>query len=334
MLILGDEGHYHGRFPWVTASLVVVNVVVFVAQVFIGEPFTNGFSLVPEEIVTFRDLQGTKYHKAKIEVDRTYDRKGQSHSHYETKNFPIKHYTGPFPIFLTLFTSIFMHGDVFHLIGNMWFLLIFGRNVECTMSHGRFLAFYTVCGVAAGLAHVASDPHSIIPCLGASGAISGVMGAYVSIHPLNNIKIWLGWLIGVINVPALVVIGLWFVIQYVSAMVTFDDETGMGGVAYWAHLGGFAAGFVILRDGLLSPETGCRRRRRGRAAGARCKGPARRRHADDGRTDRRQNGGAGSVCDVSFGEDRPAVAGEEAESLGATRSGARAFCPRSAARRT
>jgi membrane associated rhomboid family serine protease len=248
MLILGDEGHYHGRFPWVTASLIVINVLVFSLQIALGESFTNGFSAVPEEIITFRDLTGTKYHKVKFEVPGHRDFKGNYHPRFETREFPVKHYHGPFPIFLTLFTSMFMHGDVFHLIGNMWFLLIFGRNVECAMSHGRFLAFYTACGIAAGLSHVFSDMHSIIPCLGASGAISGVMGAYVSIHPLNKIKVWLGWLIGVLEVPAIIIIGIWFVLQYISAMVELDDERfGGGGVAYWAHLGGFAAGFAILR---------------------------------------------------------------------------------------
>jgi membrane associated rhomboid family serine protease len=247
MLILGDEGHYHGRFPWVTASLIVINVVVYVAQVFLGEPFTNGFSLVPEEIVTFTDLQGTKYHKVKVQVGYQRDQKGRYQPRFETKQFPIKHYTGPFPIFLTLFTSMFMHANVLHLIGNMWFLLVFGRNVECAMSHGRFLAFYTACGVCAGLAHIASEPHSIIPCLGASGAISGVMGAYVSIHPFNNIKIWLGLFWGVIEVPAIIVIGIWFVLQYLSAIFSLDEESQSGGVAVWAHIGGFVAGIVILR---------------------------------------------------------------------------------------
>jgi membrane associated rhomboid family serine protease len=248
MLILGDEGHYHGRFPWVTASLVVVNVLVFVAQVFIGEPFTNGFSLVPEEITTFRDLTGTKYIKVKVVTEGHFDHDGQYQPpRVENKNFPIKHYTGPFPIFLTLLTSMFMHADVFHLIGNMWFLLVFGRNVECAMNHGRFLAFYTACGVIAGLSHVASDAHSIIPCLGASGAISGIMGAYVSIHPLNKIKVWFGWWIGVIEIPALAVIGAWFVLQYFSAFLALEDESLNDGVAYWDHLGGFAAGFVIIR---------------------------------------------------------------------------------------
>jgi membrane associated rhomboid family serine protease len=226
--------------------LIVANVLVFVAQTFLGESFTNGFSLVPMEITTFQDLKGVRYHKAKVEVPGFYDHKGHYHPRFEEKQFPIKHYTGPFPIFLTLFTSMFMHADVVHLIGNMWFLLIFGRNVECAMNHGRFLAFYTACGVCASFAHIASDPRSIIPCLGASGAISGILGAYISIHPLNKIKIWFGWLIGVIDVPAIIVIGFWFVLQYISAFMSLEHE-GVGGVAYWNHLGGFCAGFVILR---------------------------------------------------------------------------------------
>src|SRR5262245_56076871 len=246
MLILGDEGHYHGRFPWVTASLIVTNVLVFTAQVFLGEPFTNGFSLVPEEIVTCTDLIGTKYHKVKVPTAAYHDSKGHVKYVWENKNFPIRHYHGPFPIFLTLLTSMFMHGDIFHLIGNMWFLLIFGRNVECAMSHGRFLAFYIACGVFASMAHIFSDMHSILPCLGASGAISGVMGAYVSIHPFNKIKIWFGWWLGVIEVPAICVIGLWFILQYLSAFWTMEDGIS-DGVAYWAHLGGFCAGFAILR---------------------------------------------------------------------------------------
>lgn len=246
MLILGDEGHYHGRFPWMTVSLIVVNVVVYVAQVFLGEPFTNGFSLVPEEIVTLKDIQGTKYRAVKYDAGGWRDQKRQYHPRIQTRHVPIQHYAGPFPIFLTLFTSMFLHAGVVHLIGNMWFLAVFGRNVECAMSHGRFLAFYTACGVLAGIAHVASDPHSIVPMLGASGAIAGVMGAYVAIHPLNKIKIWLGWFAGVIEVPALIVIGIWFLLQYVSAFANLDGGYA-DGVAYWAHLGGFVSGIVIIR---------------------------------------------------------------------------------------
>ncbi len=247
MLILGDEGHYHGRFPWVTATLIVANVLVYMAQVFLGEPLTNGFSCVPEEMVSCQDLVGTKYHKVKRDVGGRYDRKGEYHPKIETKQYPIKHYTGPFPIHLTLFTCMFMHGGIFHLIGNMWFLLVFGRNVECAMSHGRFLAFYVACGLAASIAHVLSDLHSILPCLGASGAISGIMGAYVSIHPLNKIKVWMGWWLGVFEFPAIVVIGIWFVLQYVSAFAGLEGKVYRDNTAYWAHLGGFCAGFTILR---------------------------------------------------------------------------------------
>ncbi len=247
MLILGDESHYHGRFPWVTGSLIVINVVVFLGQMVIGQAFTNGFSLVPEEIVTFRDLQGTQKLKVKTEVRGYRDHNKKYHRRFETREVPIKHYPGPFPIFLTLFTSMFLHGDVFHLIGNMWFLLIFGRNVECALNHGRFLAFYIACGIFAGLAYVASDAHSIVPCLGASGAISGVMGAYIAIHPLNNIKIWLGWMLGVVDVPALIVIGLWFLLQYFKAFISLEDDAMHDGVAYWNHIGGFVTGIAIIR---------------------------------------------------------------------------------------
>ncbi len=171
MLILGDKGHYNGRFPWVTTWLVVINVFVFTAQILIGEAFTNGFSLVPEEISTFQDLKGTKFHKAKVEVEGRYDGKGRLYRQYAYRDVPIDHYPGPVPIVLTLFTSMFMHGSILHLVFNMWFLLIFGRNVECAMGHKLFLAFYITCGVFAGLAHIASDPHSIIPCLGAAAPL-------------------------------------------------------------------------------------------------------------------------------------------------------------------
>ncbi len=235
MLFLGDKGHYHGLFPWVSVALVVVNVFVFTAQLVIGDRFTNGFSLVPEEIVTFRDLKGTTSRQVWVAT------KGEHEGRYTSQSVPIKHYPGPVPIFLTLLTSMFMHGGFFHLISNMWCLLIFGRNVECAMGHKRFLFFYLGCGVLAGLAHVASDPHSVVPCLGASGAIAGVMGAYVSIYPLNVVKVWF---IAVFDLPALVVIGAWVILQYVSAMI---DEGHVAGVAYWSHLGGFFAGFIILR---------------------------------------------------------------------------------------
>jgi membrane associated rhomboid family serine protease len=141
----------------------------------------------------------------------------------------------------TILTSMFLHGSWLHLIGNMWFLGIFGRNVECALDHGRFLVFYLACGVAGGLAHVFSDMHSVIPCLGASGAISGIMGAYVSIFPFNKIRLWFGWMLGVVELPAIAVLGFWFLFQYLAAFM--ELESGVSdGTAYWDHLGGFVAG--------------------------------------------------------------------------------------------
>jgi membrane associated rhomboid family serine protease len=231
MLFLGAKGHKHNRFPWVSLWLVAANVLVFAAQVVVGPPLTYGFSLVPEEITTFEDLTGTTSDKAWVQQgDRTVE-----------KDVKIQHYPGPVPICLTLFTSMFMHGGFFHLFFNMWCLLIFGRNVESAMGPRLYLAFYLACGLLAGLAHVASAPHSTIPYLGASGAIAGLMGAYVSIYPLNMIKVWL---VVPFELPALLVIGGWVILQYLLAVAV---DTRLGGVAYWAHLGGFFAGFVLLR---------------------------------------------------------------------------------------
>jgi membrane associated rhomboid family serine protease len=247
MFILGDEGHYHGRFPWVTTSLVFVNVLLYTMQCFLGEPFTNGFSLVPAEITEFRDLTRVEYAKVNVPVGtrRGHDRRG-AETLYSPINVPINHYPGPFPIFLTFLTAMFLHGGLLHLIGNMWFLLVFGRNVECALGHGRFLVFYLSCGIVAGAAHIASDPHSVIPCLGASGAISGVLGAYVAIHPLNKVKVWLGWFFGVVDVPALVVIGIWFLFQYLAVCRSLDNPQLPNRVAYWAHIGGFLSGLAFI----------------------------------------------------------------------------------------
>jgi membrane associated rhomboid family serine protease len=246
MFVVGDEGHYHGRFPFAAVAIVALNVVVFAAQTFIGPAFTFGYSLVPEEITTLQDVEGMRYRDFKVELPGSTDAQGRPQ--YTTKQIPIAHYPGPTPIWLTLITSMFMHVSVVHLIGNMWFLIVFGRNVECALGLVRFLVFYLGCGVFAGLAHVASDPHSIVPCLGASGAISGVMGAYVAIHPLNKVVLWV--VVGAMELPALVVVGLWALAQYLAAFALL--ETGLSdGVAYWDHLGGFCAGLLGIRSLVL-----------------------------------------------------------------------------------
>src|SRR5262245_55662038 len=248
MFILGDESARRSRIPWVTGTLILLNVGAFLAQKAVGDRITYGFSLVPYEITHLKDLKKPQKIKAKVAVPHHDPRlRDYVPPTIREVTVDVPQYPGPFPIFLTLITSMFLHGDWMHLIGNMWFLAIFGRNVESAWNHGRFLAFYLLCGVAGGLCQVFSDPNSVVPCLGASGAISGVMGAYVAVYPLNKVKLWFGWYIGVVEVPALAVIGVWFLWQYISVFV--DMEMGqhlLGGVAYWDHLGGFAMGLVLV----------------------------------------------------------------------------------------
>lgn len=157
----------------------------------------------------------------------------------------------------TVFTSIFMHGSWFHLIGNMWFLWIFGNNVEDSMGHLRFGAFYLLSGLAAAGLHIATDPSSATPMVGASGAIGGVMGAYVFLYPRVHVHmlIFLGFYITTVAVPASLMLGYWFLLQFVGGLGTLGDQGG--GVAFWAHVGGFAAGailMVIFRNPLLLRE--------------------------------------------------------------------------------
>lgn len=247
MFILGDETRTHGRLPWVVFSLAALNVLVFCLQLVLGDRFTNGFALVPKEIVESRDLDRPTPHEANQpmrRVRRTVP--GQPDVAVRKHTVWIEHARGPFPIQLTLFTSMFLHASWMHLIGNLWFLLAFGRNVESAMDHGRFLGFYVFCGITAGLVQVASEPGSVVPIVGASGAISGVMGAYVAIHPFNKVKLWMGWYLGVMEFPAIAVIGFWFLTQYLAAFASLEAGITTG-VAYWAHLGGFLAGVIFVR---------------------------------------------------------------------------------------
>ncbi len=149
------------------------------------------------------------------------------------------------PPWATLITAMFLHGGWMHLIGNMLYLWIFGNNVEDAMGHGRFLLFYLLCGLAASLAHVLLDPRSPIPMVGASGAISGVLGAYLLLYPFARVlvAIPLGFFIYTFWLPAAVVLGLWFLIQIAGSL---SAPTGQGGVAWMAHLGGFVAGMVLV----------------------------------------------------------------------------------------
>lgn len=145
-----------------------------------------------------------------------------------------------------LITSMFLHGSWLHLLGNMWFLWIFGNNIEDSMGHLRFVVFYLVCGLAAAFGQIAANPSSVIPMVGASGAISGVMGGYLILFPRIRVYalIFLGFFFTSVGMPAWVMLGYWFFIQLVSGLVSIGAE---GGVAFWAHAGGFIAGIVLIK---------------------------------------------------------------------------------------
>jgi len=149
------------------------------------------------------------------------------------------------PAGMTVFTSMFLHGGFMHLAGNMLYLWIFGNNVEDAMGHGRFIVFYLLCGVAAVFCQVLQNPDSQIPMIGASGAISGVLGAYLLLYPQARVLVVipLGFFLQLIRLPALWVLGFWFVLQLINSAIT--SSTG-GGVAWYAHIGGFIAGMLLL----------------------------------------------------------------------------------------
>ena len=222
---IGDENERGHGVAYVTLALIGLNVIVFLllqgaGGTQEGNEFTYGYSAVPYEIVNGVDLTDPET----IPVD------GQP---VEVPQEP-----GPSPIWLTLFTSMFMHGGWLHLAGNMLFLWIFGDNVEHRVGHVVFLVFYVVAGLVASLAQILADTASIIPTLGASGAISGVLGAYLVLFPANRVQVLL--IRTVVPVPAVVAIGLWFALQVFSGFFASGGEAG--GVAYLAHIGGFLAG--------------------------------------------------------------------------------------------
>jgi len=228
---IGDEdtGGQPG-IPWVNVAIIALNVIVFLYQL-VDPNFTNGYSTVPAEITQGIDIVGVRQLVLPDGTTATIDEG-----------------PGPSPIWLTLLTSMFMHGGWLHIGGNMLFLFIFGDNIEKAYGHIKYLIFYLVCGIVAGLAHVLSQPDSIIPSLGASGAISGVMAAYLVLFPTNRVRVLLTlgviWL-RPIAVPAVVMIGIWALLQFVNGIgsIAVTDQTS--GVAYWAHIGGFIAGALI-----------------------------------------------------------------------------------------
>jgi membrane associated rhomboid family serine protease len=226
---LKDDNPSHTT-PVVTIAFIVVNVLVFLYQFSLevggregaraAESFIREFGLVPCRLT------------------------GACHGSPDL----------PSPV-LTIFTSMFMHGGWFHVGGNMLYLGIFGNNIEDTLGHVRYLLFYLASGVAAALAQVAMGPTSDVPMVGASGAVSGVLGAYLLLFPHAHVTtlIILGFFFRVVKIPALVVLGFWIVLQVLNGLGSFGAR---GGVAFFAHIGGFLAGVGLLF--VLRPRAGAR----------------------------------------------------------------------------
>jgi membrane associated rhomboid family serine protease len=168
----------------------------------------------------------------------------------------------------TVLTSMFLHGSWMHLIGNMWFLWVFGNNIEDSMGHLRFALFYLLTGIIASVAHIATAHESLVPTVGASGAISGIMGAYIVLYPHVRVHtaIFFVYIARVVALPALAVLGLWFALQLLQGSLSLGGPTGgTGGVAFWAHIGGFASGAALIM--LFRKRSLVEAKRLGRGAG-------------------------------------------------------------------
>jgi membrane associated rhomboid family serine protease len=229
LLPIGDDNYGRRTTPFVVYTLVAINIVVFLLQIAMGDVFTLAYAAIPYEITHGADLTAP----ARIPGVGV-----------------IPQAPGPTPIYLTLLTSMFMHGSWVHIGGNMLYLWVFGDNIEDDFGHFRFLVFYLICGLAASFAQIFIDPDSVIPTLGASGAIAGVLGAYLIMFPRNRIRVLtLTFVLTVLELPAIVVLGFWIVAQFFSQFAAISQHTAQtrgGGVAYMAHIGGFIAGAILL----------------------------------------------------------------------------------------
>jgi len=197
--------------PWVNYILIAINVIVYIFMFTLGagaEAFTLNLALIPAEVTAGLDLGDVA----------------------------------------DIFTSMFMHAGLAHIAGNMLYLWIFGDNIEEAMGHGRYLIFYLLSGIAASLVHILTNPGSNIPTVGASGAIAGVLGAYLILFPQSRVMtlVPLGFYLRMTMVPAIIVLGLWFVLQLFQGLLSAGGPD-VGGVAFWAHIGGFVAGVVLAK---------------------------------------------------------------------------------------
>jgi membrane associated rhomboid family serine protease len=221
---LRDDDTDRRTVPVVTYALIAINILVWLIELGLGDKFINGYSTVPFEITHNTDLVGMQTIQAGAE------------------SASIHLYSGPTPIYLTLLTAMFMHASWLHIGGNMLYLWIFGDNIEDRIGHAKFLVFYLVCGLAASAAEILFQANSKIPSLGASGAIAGVLGAYLILFPKRQIRVLM--MRQIVNMPAFMVLGLWILLQVFSQISVVGGQGG--GVAYMAHIGGFVAGVALI----------------------------------------------------------------------------------------
>lgn len=220
MIPIGDDNSGRAITPYINYTLIAVNILVFIFLQEMGgnQAFLLSYATVPGEIISGQDV--------------VYGEMGIT----------------PIPVYATLLTSMFMHGGLAHLGGNMLYLLIFGDNLENSMGHSRYLIFYLICGLLASLAHVFLSLYIgkdlYVPSLGASGAISGVLGGYLLMFPRNEVRLL--FFTSVIRVPAIISLGVWIALQLFSGIGSLA-ATSSGGVAYAAHIGGFAAGLLLVK---------------------------------------------------------------------------------------
>jgi membrane associated rhomboid family serine protease len=235
LMPISDDNSEITTRPYVNFVLIAINVLVFVLlQGMTGNnEFTYAYSTVPAEIITGKDIV--------LPMTEVVDQ------YTGIKNVMPPLFETNIPVYFTLLTSIFMHGGWAHLLGNLLYLFIFGDNLENRLGRTRYIAFYLVCGLLASLSHVMSTylfhQNSLIPSLGASGAISGVLGAYMFLFPQKRVNsIILGT---IMPVPAYIALGIWIAFQIVSGLGVLGG--GGGGVAYAAHIGGFIAGMLLIK---------------------------------------------------------------------------------------
>jgi membrane associated rhomboid family serine protease len=225
--ITGEDPESRPPFAWMVTALVAANCILWLLQLKEGDSFTNALAAIPYELTHDTDLTDLQW--VPIHGDLV----------------AIQHAAGPRPIYLTLLTSMFLHASWAHLLSNMLYLGVFGAPIERRTGPFRFLAFYVFCGVVASVAHVVSGSESMVPMVGASGAISGILGAYVLTFPLNEVPAIIRLLtIGLTpRLPAVVVFGFWLFMQWIEYLRA--DAGAAGGVAFMAHIGGFLTGLVL-----------------------------------------------------------------------------------------